>query len=175
MRLGVPKEIKRHEYRVGMTPQSVAAYVQEGHAVLLESGAGVGSGYEDHEYEKSGATLTDDRARIFETCDMIVKVKEPLSEEYPLLRKGQILFTYLHLAANRELVELLMDRGVTSIAYETITLPDGSLPCLTPMSEIAGRLSVQEGAKYLEKAFGGRGILLGGVPGVRRGKVSILG
>jgi len=175
MRLGVPKEIKRHEYRVGMTPQCVAAYIQEGHGVLLESGAGVGSGYEDHEYEKRGAQLTNDRARIFETCDMIVKVKEPLQEEYALLREGQILFTYLHLAANRELAELLMSRGVTSIAYETIELDDGSLPCLTPMSEIAGRLSVQEGAKYLEKAFGGRGILLGGVPGVRRGKVSILG
>jgi len=175
MRLGVPKEIKRHEYRVGMTPQCVAAYGQEGHEVLIESGAGVGSGYEDHEYEVSGASLTDDRTRIFETCDMIVKVKEPLPEEYPLLREGQILFTYLHLAANRELAELLMERGVTSIAYETIELDDGSLPCLTPMSEIAGRLSVQEGAKYLEKAFGGRGILLGGVPGVRRGKVSILG
>jgi alanine dehydrogenase len=175
MRLGVPKEIKRHEYRVGMTPQCVAAYIQEGHEVLFESVAGVGSGYEDHEYEKRGAQLTDDREWIFETCDMIVKVKEPLQEEYALLREGQILFTYLHLAANRELAELLMNRGVTSIAYETIELEDGSLPCLTPMSEIAGRLSVQEGAKYLEKAFGGRGILLGGVPGVRRGKVSILG
>lgn len=175
MRLGVPKEIKRHEYRVGMTPQCVAAYRQEGHKVLMESGAGVGSGYEDHEYEESGASLTDDRTRIFETCDMIVKVKEPVPEEYSLLREGQILFTYLHLAANRELAEVLMNRGVTSIAYETIELDDGSLPCLTPMSEIAGRLSVQEGAKFLKKEFGGRGILLGGVPGVRRGKVSILG
>jgi alanine dehydrogenase len=175
MRLGVPKEIKRHEYRVGMTPQCVVAYRQEGHEVLMESGAGVGSGYEDHEYEVSGASLTDDRTRIFETCDMIVKVKEPLPEEYFLLRDGQILFTYLHLAANRELAEVLMNRGVTSIAYETIELDDDSLPCLTPMSEIAGRLSVQEGAKFLEKEFGGRGILLGGVPGVRRGKVSILG
>ena len=175
MNIGVPKEIKRHEYRVGMTPQCVAAYVQEGHDVFMEAGAGLGSGYEDDEYEKSGALLTDDVSRIYKTCDMIVKVKEPLPEEYGMLRENQLLFTYLHLAANRELAEQLMDRGVTSIAYETIELPDGSLPCLTPMSEIAGRLSVQEGAKYLEKAFGGRGILLGGVPGVRRGRISILG
>jgi alanine dehydrogenase len=175
MKIGVPKEIKRHEYRVGMTPQCVAAYVQEGHSVFVEVGAGVGSGYEDHEYEKMGARLTEDRTIIYDTCDMIVKVKEPVTEEYDLLREGQFLFTYLHLAANSELAETLMKRGVTSIAYETIELEDGSLPCLTPMSEIAGRLSVQEGAKYLEKAFGGRGILLGGVPGVRRGKVSILG
>ncbi len=175
MKIGVPKEIKQHEYRVGMTPQCVRAYRQDGHEVLVESGAGEGSGYVDREYDESGATLTDDRARIFKSCDMIVKVKEPLPEEYSFLKEGQLLFTYLHLAANRELAEVLMKRGVTSIAYETIELDDGSLPCLTPMSEIAGRLSVQEGAKYLEKEFGGRGILLGGVPGVRRGKVSILG
>jgi alanine dehydrogenase len=175
MKIGVPKEIKRHEYRVGMTPQCVAAYVNEGHSVFVESEAGVGSGYEDREYERNGAKLTNDRDTIYDACDMIVKVKEPIVEEYDLLREGQLLFTYLHLAANSELAETLMKRGVTSIAYETIELEDGSLPCLTPMSEIAGRLSVQEGAKYLEKAFGGRGILLGGVPGVRRGRVSILG
>ena len=175
MNIGVPKEIKPHEYRVGVTPQCVRAYKQEGHSVLIECGAGIGSGYEDREYEKSGAVLVEDGRRIFNEADMIVKVKEPLPEEYPFLRQDQILFTYLHLAANRELAQVLMERGVVSVAYETIELEDGSLPCLTPMSEIAGRLSVQEGAKYLEKEFGGRGILLGGVPGVRRGKVSILG
>jgi alanine dehydrogenase len=175
MKVGVPKEIKPHEYRVGMTPQCVRAYRQNGHEVYVEKGAGVGSGYEDREYELKGAVLIDHRREVFETGDMIVKVKEPLPEEYEFLQRGQILFTYLHLAANRELARALMDRGITAVAYETIELEDGSLPCLTPMSEIAGRLSIQEGAKYLEKEFGGRGILLGGVPGVRRGKVSILG
>jgi alanine dehydrogenase len=175
MKIGVPKEIKPHEYRVGMTPQCVRAYLQNGHEVHVERGAGVGSGYDDREYELNGAAMLDDREEVFKRSDMIVKVKEPLPEEYGFLRKGQILFTYLHLAANEELARALMERGVNSVAYETIELEDGSLPCLTPMSEIAGRLSIQEGAKYLEKEYGGRGILLGGVPGVRRGKVSILG
>lgn len=175
MKLGVPREIKRHEYRVGMTPHSVKAYAKNGHQVLVERGAGVGSGYEDAEYKSAGALIVDDKAVLFHEAEMIVKVKEPLVEEFPLFREGQILYTYLHLAASRDLAQELIRRKVTGVAYETIELPDHSLPCLTPMSEIAGRLSVQEGAKYLEKEFGGRGILLGGVPGVQRGKVSILG
>ena len=175
MKIGVPREIKRHEYRVGLTPASVKAYVKNGHEVFVEKGAGIGSGYEDSEYEVHGARILADKAQLFRQSEMIVKVKEPLPEEYALFHEDQILYTYLHLAANKELAEQLMKRKVTGVAYETIELPDRSLPCLTPMSEIAGRLSIQEGAKYLEKAFGGRGILLGGVPGVQRGKVAILG
>jgi alanine dehydrogenase len=175
MKIGVPREIKKHEYRVGMTPDSVRAYVRAGHQVLIEKGAGVGSGYEDAEYAAAGAKVTADKAALFRESQMIVKVKEPLPEEYGLFREGQILYTYLHLAASRELALELLKRKVTGVAYETIELPDRSLPCLTPMSEIAGRLAVQEGAKYLEKEFGGRGILLGGVPGVQRGRVAILG
>jgi alanine dehydrogenase len=175
MNIGVPKEIKRHEYRVGMTPHCVRTYTAHGHTVYFQEGAGLGSGYTDDEYRKNGARLTASASEVFAKSDMIVKVKEPLLEEYDLLQEGQLLCTYLHLAANRELAQALLDRKVTSIAYETIELPDHSLPCLTPMSEIAGRLSVQEGAKYLEKEFGGRGILLGGVPGVPRGNVAILG
>ena len=175
MKLGVPREIKRHEYRVGMTPHSVKAYVKSGHQVLVEKAAGVGSGYGDAEYAGAGAQLVADRAELFKQSEMIVKVKEPLPEEYPLFHSGQILYTYLHLAASRDLANALLQKKIIGIAYETIELPDHSLPCLTPMSEIAGRLSVQEGAKYLEKEFGGRGILLGGVPGVQRGKVGILG
>jgi alanine dehydrogenase len=175
MKIGVPKEIKRHEYRVGMTPASVKAYTKNGHELFVERSAGIGSGYEDAEYEVNGARILADKAELFRQAEMIVKVKEPLPEEYALFHEGQILYTYLHLAANKELAQQLMQRKVTGIAYETIELPDRSLPCLTPMSEIAGRLSIQEGAKYLEKAFGGRGILLGGVPGVQRGKVAILG
>ena len=175
MIIGVPKEIKTHEYRVGMTPHSVIAYMKNGHTVLVEKGAGVGSGYEDAEYTAAGAKVMSDKAELFRKAEMIVKVKEPLPSEYSLFREGQLLYTYLHLAASRELADELLKRKVTGVAYETIELADRSLPCLTPMSEIAGRLSVQEGAKYLEKEFGGRGILLGGVPGVQRGTVSILG
>ena len=175
MKLGVPREIKRHEYRVGMTPHSVKAYVKSGHQVLVEKAAGVGSGYDDAEYAGAGAQLVADRAELFTQSEMIVKVKEPLPEEYPLFHSGQILYTYLHLAASRDLANALLQKKIIGVAYETIELSDHSLPCLTPMSEIAGRLSVQEGAKYLEKEFGGRGILLGGVPGVQRGKVGILG
>jgi alanine dehydrogenase len=175
MKLGVPKEIKRHEYRVGMTPHSVKAYVKSGHQVLVEKGAGVGSGYDDAEYAGAGAQMVADKPELFKQSEMIVKVKEPLPEEYSLFHHGQILYTYLHLAASKDLAQALIQKKITGVAYETIELPDHSLPCLTPMSEIAGRLSVQEGAKYLEKEFGGRGILLGGVPGVQRGKVGILG
>jgi alanine dehydrogenase len=175
MKIGVPKEIKKHEYRVAMTPHSVKAYVKNGHQVTVEKGAGVGSGYEDEEYLACGGRIIVDKVELFRDSEMIVKVKEPLPEEYAFFHPGQILYTYLHLAASRELADELLKRKVTGVAYETIELPDRSLPCLTPMSEIAGRLSVQEGAKYLEKEFGGRGILLGGVPGVQRGKVGILG
>ena len=175
MTIGVPREIKRHEYRVGMTPHDVRSYVGHGHEVFVQTQAGVGSGYENAEYEAAGARIVESPAEVFDAADLIVKVKEPLPEEFDLFHDGQILYTYLHLAANVPLARALMDRGVVAIAYETIELPDGSLPCLTPMSEIAGRLSVQEGAKYLEKEFGGRGILLGGVPGVPRGSVAILG
>ncbi|HTO23007.1 MAG TPA: alanine dehydrogenase [Spirochaetia bacterium] len=175
MKIGVPREIKTHEYRVGMTPHSVKAYVKNGHTVLVEKGAGVGSGYEDEEYKAAGGSLVADKAELFRQSEMIVKVKEPLPEEFGLFHPGQLLFTYLHLAASKELASELIKRKVAGVAYETIELPDRSLPCLTPMSEIAGRLAVQEGAKYLEKEFGGRGILLGGVPGVQRGKVAVLG
>lgn len=175
MTIGVPREIKRHEYRVGMTPHDARSYVGHGHDVFVQTQAGVGSGYEDAEYEAAGARIVESPAEVFDAAELIVKVKEPLPEEFDLFHDGQILYTYLHLAANVPLARALMDRGVVAIAYETIELSDGSLPCLTPMSEIAGRLSVQEGAKYLEKEFGGRGILLGGVPGVPRGSVAILG
>jgi alanine dehydrogenase len=175
MKIGCVKEIKRHEYRVGMTPHCVKAYVDHGHQVTIQAGAGEGAGFEDAEYARAGAAIEADREKIFSGCDMIVKVKEPQAEEYGLLREGQILFTYLHLAADREQTDALLARKVKGVAYETIRMADGTLPCLKPMSEIAGRLAVQEGAKYLEKPFGGRGVLLGGVPGVQRGKVAILG
>ncbi|MCG8554715.1 MAG: alanine dehydrogenase [Proteobacteria bacterium] len=175
MRIGIPKEIKTHEYRVAATPSCVAAYVKAGHRVLVERGAGQGAGYRDEQYLQAGATLADGPNEVFADSQMMVKVKEPLPPEYPLFRSGQILYTYLHLAADRDATCALLDAGVSAVAYETIQLEDGSLPLLIPMSEIAGRLSVQEGAKYLEKPFGGRGVLLGGVPGVARGDVAIVG
>ncbi len=160
---------------MGLSPSDVVSYKKREHRVLIQQGAGMAGGFDDEEYANAGAEIIGDRAEIFSECEMIIKVKEPLPEEYPLLRRGQILFTYLHLAANRELTEMLMNEGVDCVAYETIETENGHLPCLKPMSEIAGRLAVQEGAKYLEKAFGGRGVLLGGVPGVSRGKVAIIG
>ncbi len=175
MNIGVAKEIKRHEYRVGVTPAGVAAFVRNGHWVTVQAGAGEGAGFKDEDYEKAGARIETDVRRLFDDAEMIVKVKEPQPVEYPLFHEGQILYTYLHLAADKPQAEALLARHVTGIAYETVRLADGSLPLLTPMSEIAGRLSVQEGAKYLERPMGGRGVLLGGVPGVRRGKVAILG
>ncbi len=175
MILGTLKELKTHEYRVGLTPSNVKVYVSRGHRVLVEAGAGLGSGYTDTEYVLAGAQILQDAAEVWATAEMIVKVKEPVGDELKAIRKDQILFTYLHLAADHDLTEALLERGVRAVAYETIETPDRSLPCLTPMSEIAGRLAVQQGAKYLEKAFGGRGILLGGVPGVPRGHVSIIG
>ena len=174
MRIGVSKEIKKHEYRVGLTPSAVSKYVAEGHELFVEKSAGIGTGFTDDDYVQAGATIcnVDD---TFANADMIIKVKEPQISELPKFRRDQILFTYLHLAADKDLTQKLMSIGLTSIAYETIQLPNRSHPCLTPMSEIAGRLSVQEGAKYLETPFGGAGILLGGIPGVKRGRVVILG
>jgi alanine dehydrogenase len=175
MIVGCVKEIKTHEYRVGLTPSDVKSYIIRGHQVLIQRNAGTAAGYEDQDYINAGAKIIYTREEVFEKSDMIVKVKEPLPEEFPLFKKGQILYTYLHLAADRKLTEALMKREIKGVAYETIEDEDGQLPCLRPMSEIAGRLSVQEGAKYLEKTFGGRGVLLGGVPGVERGKVAIVG
>jgi len=175
MIVGTPKEIKNSEYRVGLVPAGVAALTRRGHEVLIEKGAGVGSGVPDEAYVASGATMVDTAAEIWARAEMIIKVKEPLESEYPLMRKGQILFTYLHLAPNAPLTEALVEGGVYGVAYETIQLADGSLPLLTPMSEVAGRMATQVGAAYLGKSHGGRGVLLGGVPGVRRGVVTIIG
>lgn len=175
MIIGLAKEIKNQEYRVGLTPHSAGEYVAHGHRVLVERNAGTGTGFPDDEYRRCGCEIVADRRKLFDDAEMIVKVKEPLAEEYELLHEGQILFTYLHLAADRELAEALLARKVTGVAYETVVEADGSLPLLAPMSQIAGRLSVQEGAKYLEKPFGGRGLLLGGVPGTKHGKVFVLG
>ena len=175
MRIGTLREVKPHEYRVALTPSCVKAYVDRGHEVMVEKGAGENAGFADSQYSQAGATLTADKKKIFDQCQMIVKVKEPTADEYNFFHEGQILYTYLHLAASKSLTCALMEKKIKAVAYETIETSDGSLPCLRPMSEIAGRLSVQEGAKYLEKTFGGRGILLSGVPGVRRAKVAILG
>ncbi|MBE5938558.1 MAG: alanine dehydrogenase [Lachnospiraceae bacterium] len=175
MIIGTTKELKNHEYRVGLTPDNVAAFVADGHTVYVETGAGVGAGFADEDYIAAGAIIKDTPAEIFGVADMIVKVKEPEECEYNLLREGQILYTYLHLAPNAPLANALIEKGVKAVAFETITDEQGNLPCLRPMSQIAGRLSIQEGAKYLEKSYGGRGILLGGVPGVERGKIVIIG
>ena len=174
MVVAVAKEIKTHEYRAGLTPDNVKAYVKKGHSVLVEKDAGISSGYPDREYRRAGGEVLSDKKRLFDRADMIVKVKEPQSSEYGFFHEGQILYTYLHLAADREQTLALLDKKVTAVAYETIE-EHGKLPCLTPMSEIAGRLSIQEGARFLERPHGGRGVLLGGVPGVPRGKVAILG
>jgi len=175
MIIGVPKEIKPNEARVGMTPAAVNALVMAGHRVLIETCAGLESGFSDKDYENVGAEILPNAEEVFSNSDMIVKVKEPLPPEYDLFKEGQILFTYLHLAPEPDLTQALLDKKIIGIAYETIQLPDGSLPLLTPMSEVAGRMSVQIGAQLLEKHYGGRGILLGGVPGVPPGKVIILG
>ncbi len=172
---GTVRELKLHEYRVGLTPQCVQAYRSRGHRVLVERGAGEAAGFSDPDYAAAGATLADAAADVWSAADLVVKVKEPQPSEFGHLRPGLILFTYLHLAAERAVTAALLQAGVSGVAYETIETAAGHLPCLTPMSQIAGRLAVQEGAKYLEKRFGGRGILLGGVPGVERGKVVIIG
>jgi alanine dehydrogenase len=174
MRVGVPKEIKDHEDRVGLVPSSVAELVLHGHEVLVERGAGVGAGLGDDQYTAAGARIVDSAEEVFAQSEMIVKVKEPLAVERKRLRRGQVLFTYLHLAPDREQTEDLIKSGVTAIAYETVTSPTGTLPLLTPMSEVAGRLAPQVGARYLERAAGGRGVLLGGVPGVPPAEVVVL-
>ncbi|KAF1005941.1 MAG: Alanine dehydrogenase [Luteibacter sp.] len=175
MRIGVPKEIKNHEYRVGLIPSSVQELVHHGHQVLVQANAGIGAGITDEDYKAAGATIVESADQVFADADMIVKVKEPLAVERKKLRKGQILFTYLHLAPDLEQTKDLIDSGAVCIAYETVTSPNGSLPLLTPMSEVAGRLAPQVGAHSLEKAQGGRGVLLGGVPGVPAAEVVILG
>ncbi|MBD1911698.1 MULTISPECIES: alanine dehydrogenase [unclassified Leptolyngbya] len=174
MEIGVPKEIKDQEFRVGLSPASARALVEAGHGVFVETNAGLGSGFKDEDYEAIGATIVP-AAESAWNREMVVKVKEPLPDEYGYMQKDQLLFTYLHLAATRELTEQLMRAGVTAIAYETVELPNHTLPLLTPMSIIAGRLSVQFGARYLERQQGGRGVLLGGVPGVQAGHVVVLG
>ncbi|MEN9230503.1 MAG: alanine dehydrogenase [Thermostichus sp. DG02_5_bins_236] len=174
MRIGVPKEIKEQEFRVGLTPAAVRALTEQGHQVWVETQAGQGAGFSDEDYLKAGAKLATTPQEIYQQ-EMVVKVKEPLPTEYPLLHPDLILFTYLHLAASRELTLALVKSGATCIAYETVELADGSLPLLMPMSVIAGRLSVQFGAHYLTRQQGGRGVLLGGIPGVSPGRVVILG
>src|SRR5579859_5324515 len=175
MRVGVPKEIKNHEYRVGLTPGSVAELVAAGHEVFVETKAGMGIDFEDQDYVAAGATILPDAASVFDKAEMIVKVKEPQPGEIAMLKPHHLLFTYLHLAADKAQAEGLMKSGATCIAYETVTSDRGGLPLLKPMSEVAGRMSVQVGAHYLEKEQGGRGVLLGGVPGVAPAKVAILG
>jgi len=175
MRIGVPREIKVHEYRVGLIPSSVRELVHSGHEVVVQKGAGLGAGLSDEAYRLAGARIVDTAEEIFAIADMLVKVKEPLAAERKKLRSGQVLFTYLHLAPDPEQARELQNSGATCIAYETVTAPDGSLPLLTPMSEVAGRMAPHVGASCLEKSHGGRGILLGGVPGVPPADVVILG
>lgn len=175
MMIGIPKEIKESENRVAMTPPGVKSLCQFGHQVIVEKGAGEGSGFADEDYVRFGATLAENAQDVWKHADLVLKVKEPLPSEYGFFRSDLILFTYLHLAANPQLADALVDSGITAIAYETVQHQDGSLPLLIPMSEIAGRMSVQTGAHFLEKAYGGRGELLGGVPGVPPARVVIVG
>ncbi len=175
MRVGVLKEIKIKENRVAMTPGGVEQMVAGGHEVMVETDAGVGSAFLNSDYEKAGAAICQTPDEIYKKCDMVMKVKEPLPKEYPLMRKGQIIFTYFHFAAAEELTRAVIDSGSIAIAYETVARANGSLPLLTPMSEVAGRMAVLEGSKYLEKTYGGNGILLSGVPGVDPGTVLVIG
>jgi alanine dehydrogenase len=175
MIIGLPKEIKDNEYRVGLTPAGARALSDAGHKVVVETRAGEGSGFEDELYKRAGATILNSADDVWSEGEMIVKVKEPIAPEYPRMREGQLLFTYLHLAPDHELTKQLLERKVTGVAYETITDRKGTLPLLTPMSEVAGRMAIQVGAHYLEKMAGGRGILLGGVPGVPAARVVIIG
>ena len=174
MNIGVPKEIKNNEFRVSTTPSGVHALVKAGHNVFVESGAGLGSAITDGEYQNAGATILDTAEQVWAKGDLIIKVKEPIEAEYPRMRKGQTLFTYLHLAASRPCTEAIIKSGITAIAFETVEL-NGTLPLLAPMSEVAGRMSIQVGATALQKPEGGRGVLLGGVPGVKPAKVVVLG
>lgn len=174
MLVGVPKEIKNHEYRVAITPAGVKEFINHGHKVIVEKGAGLGSAISDDAYRVAGAEILDTAQEVWARAEMILKVKEPIAPEYPLMREGQVLFTYLHLAASKDCTDALIKSGITAIAYETVDV-NGYLPLLAPMSEVAGRMSVQVGATALQKSNGGRGVLLGGVPGVRPGRVVILG
>lgn len=175
MLIGIPREIKNRENRVAVVPGGVEVLVAAGHKVIIEKGAGIGAGIPDSKYEAAGATIINTAKQVWDDAEMIMKVKEPIPEEYSKMRSGQILYTYLHLAAVPELAKALLERKVTAIAYETIELANGSLPLLTPMSEVAGRMAVQVGAQCLQKHNGGKGVLLGGVPGVKRGRVAIIG
>ncbi len=175
MIIGVPKEIKNNENRVGLTPAGVSAFVKAGHPVFVQATAGNGSGFADADYVAAGATVLPTIADVYAKAEMIVKVKEPIEQEYPLIKEGQLLFTYFHFASYEPLTHAMIERKATCLAYETVEKKDRSLPLLVPMSEVAGRMSIQEGAKYLEKPMGGRGILLGGVPGVKPAQVLVLG
>lgn len=175
MIVGIPKEIKPNENRVGAVPSGVELLVQNGHKVLVETNAGIGSGYSDQEYSSVGATIVSSATDVYGESDMIVKVKEPIEPEYGLIRENQVLYTYFHFAANKVLTEAMIKTKCVAIAYETVQMPDRSLPLLIPMSEVAGRMAPQEGAKYLEKAMGGRGVLLGGIPGTKPANVLVLG
>src|SRR6476661_3486831 len=175
MKIGVPKEIKTNENRIALVPAGAETLVGAGHSVLIEAGAGLGSGFTDEDFVSVGASIAPDADAVWRDSEMIMKVKEPIKVEWPRMRRGQLVFTYFHFAADEELTRAHIASGATCVAYETVELPTRELPLLTPMSEVAGRMAVQEGAKYLEKLYGGRGVLLGGVPGVAPGKVVILG
>lgn len=175
MLVGVLKEIKTKENRVAMTPMGVEQMIGQGHEVRVETSAGIGSGFSDDDYTQAGAAIAGSAKEIYDACEMVMKVKEPLPVEYPMIRKDQLLFTYFHFAASEELTRAIIDSGCTAVAYETVEKANGSLPLLTPMSEVAGRMAIHEGAKYLEKTYNGKGILLGGVPGVEPGTVVVIG
>lgn len=175
VKVGIPREVKNNEFRVAITPAGVHELVRHGHQVVVERGAGAGSSIPDEEYVAAGGRILDTADEVWATADLLLKVKEPVAEEYHRMRRGQTLFTYLHLAASRECTDALLDRGVTGIAYETVQLPDGSLPLLAPMSEVAGRLAPQVGSVTLQRPNGGRGVLMGGVPGVRPARVTVIG
>jgi alanine dehydrogenase len=175
MKIGIPKEIKTNENRIALVPAGAETLIGSGHSVLVETGAGIGSGFSDDDFTAVGATIAPDADAVWRDSEMIMKVKEPIKVEWPRMRKGQLVFTYFHFAADEELTKAHLASGATCVAYETVELPTRELPLLTPMSEVAGRMAVQEGAKYLEKLYGGRGVLLGGVPGVAPAKVVILG
>src|SRR4051812_12336959 len=175
MKIGVPKEIKTNENRIALVPAGAEALVGAGHAVFVERGAGAGSGFSDDAYRAVGATILPTADDVWQQAEMIMKVKEPIAVEWPRMRRGQVIYTYFHFAAAEDLTRAVIDSGAIAVAYETVQIPSGELPLLTPMSEVAGRMAVQEGAKYLEKVFGGSGILLGGVPGVAPGEVLIIG
>src|SRR6476620_1897947 len=175
MKIGVPKEIKTNENRIALVPAGAETLVAAGHSVLIETGGGLGSGFSDEDFTAVGATIAPDADTVWRDSEMIMKVKEPIRVEWPRMRKGQLIFTYFHFAADEKLTKAHIASGAICVAYETVELPSRELPLLTPMSEVAGRMAVQEGAKYLEKLYGGRGVLLGGVPGVAPAKAVILG